>query len=288
VGDLEDQKRQLIRSVGRFFGRVISGFRKNRYGAWPRGRYDLRLGSRRALREDGDGGGRIVPTTREFIARIASVLILVLAAACGPNQFGSSQETTVGPGTGRTDGSTEASETLENLKVAPPGSMSGYSRERFPHWSRASDFGWNPPQASCDVREAALIRDGEDVEVGRSCKVSSGTWLDPYTERTYSDPQEIDIDHIVPLAEAWRSGASSWDDEQRERYANDPDVLLSVEDNANQQKGDKGPEAWKPLNEEEWCDYAQHWIEIKAEYELSVDEQEKAALEQMLGTCAVS
>jgi hypothetical protein len=166
--------------------------------------------------------------------------------------------------------------------------MSGYSRERFPHWSKANGFGWDSPQASCDARVAALIRDGEDVEVGSGCKVTSGSWYDPYTDQTYSDSQEIDIDHVVPLAEAWRSGASLWDDEQRKRYANHPDVLLSVEDNANQAKGDKGPEAWKPPNEEEWCDYAQRWIQIKAEYDLSVDEEEKAALEQMLGTCAVS
>ena len=92
------------------------------------------------------------------------------------------------------------------------------------------------------------------VEVGGSCKRVVGSWYDPYTEQTYSDPQEIDIDHVVPLAEAWRSGASSWDDERRERYANDPLVLLSVEDNANQAKGDKGPEAWKPPNVAEWCD----------------------------------
>ncbi len=130
------------------------------------------------------------------------------------------------------------------------------------------------------------IREGVEVESG--CKVARGPWFDLYTECTYSGPQDIHIDYVVPLAEAWRSGASSWDDGRRERYANDPDVLLSVEDNANQQKGDKGPEAWKPPNEEEWCDYAERWIRIKAEYDLSVDEEEKAALEQMLGTCAES
>jgi hypothetical protein len=92
----------------------------------------------------------------------------------------------------------------------------------------------------------------------------------------------------VPLANAWRSGAPSWTDEQRERYANDPDVLLSVEDNANQEKGDKGPEAWKPPNEAEWCDYAERWVDIKAKYDLSVNEQEKETLNQMLDRCAGS
>ncbi|MGI9050643.1 MAG: hypothetical protein ACR2GU_14925 [Rubrobacteraceae bacterium] len=62
-------------------------------------------------------------------------------------------------------------------------------------------------------------------------------------------------------------------------------MVLSVEDNANQQKGDKGPEAWKPPNQAEWCDYAKRWVQIKAKYDLSVNEQEKQALVQMLNGC---
>ncbi len=240
------------------------------------------------MREGGNGGGRIVPTMRKLIMRILSFLVLVLAVACGPIQLESPEEAAVSSGPSRVSSPAEASEALTKLEVAPPGSMTGYSRERFRHWSDADEFGWDAPDPSCDVRDAALIRDGEDVEVGDGCKVASGKWLDPYTGRTYSDPSDIDVDHVVPLAEAWRSGASSWGDERRERYANDPNVLLSVEDNANQAKGDKGPEAWKPPNEEEWCDYAERWIRIKVEYDLSVDEEEKAALEQMLGTCAES
>ncbi len=240
----------------------------------------------------GDSGERIAPAMKKFIACISLFLILVLVTACGPIRLGSSEETseetTAGPGASQIDSSkAETSEALQELEVAPPaGSMAGYSRESFEHWSRANDFGWEAPDDSCDAREAALIRDGEDVETGEGCKVTSGSWYDPYTTQTFTDPQDIDIDHVVPLANAWRSGASSWSDEQRERYANDPDVLLSVEDNANQQKGDKGPEAWKPPNEAVWCDYAERWIEIKVKYDLSVNEQEKAALEHMLGTCA--
>jgi hypothetical protein len=235
-------------------------------------------------------GEWIAPATKKFITCIYFFLILVLATACGPIGLGSSEETseetTTGSGASQVGSTDETSKVLQELEVAPPGSMVAYSRESFEHWSRANDFGWNAPEASCDAREAALIRDGEDVETGEGCKITSGSWYDPYTTQTFDDPQDIDIDHVVPLANAWRSGASSWSDEQRERYANDPDVLLSVEDNANQQKGDKGPEAWKPPNEAVWCDYAERWIEIKVEYDLSVNEQEKAALEQMLGTCA--
>lgn len=179
----------------------------------------------------------------------------------------------------------EASRMLGTLRVAPAGSMAGYSRERFVHWSDAQENGWNVSDPSCDTREAALIRDGRKVQVGDGCDVASGRWLDPYTRRTYTDPADIDIDHVVPLANAWRSGASGWSADERERYANDPEVLLSVEDNANQEKGDKGPEAWKPPNRSYYCEYARRWIWIKSDYGLSVNPSERSALKGMLARC---
>ena len=204
-------------------------------------------------------------------------LWLYLSGETGGRGNGGNAEIGGGPETARA--------ALEELSVSGPGSMSGYSREKFEHWSNAREFGWEVPEESCDVRDAALIRDGEDVVVGDGCKVESGTWLDPYTTSTYTDPQDIDIDHVVPLANAWRSGASSWNADEREAYANAPDVLLSVEDDANQEKGDKGPEAWKPPNEAIWCDYAVRWIGIKSDYGLSVNPDEKDALAGMLDAC---
>jgi hypothetical protein len=121
--------------------------------------------------------------------------------------------------------------------------------------------------------------------VGSGCKVTSGSWYDPYTDQTFADPSDIDTDHVVALGNAWRSGASSWTDEERERYANDPEVLLSVEDNANQSKGDKGPEAWKPPNHDYWCEYARRWIWIKSDWHLTVNPAEKSSLREMLETC---
>ncbi len=236
---------------------------------------------RRGLVEGDTLGARFWTTAPKLAAIVASLIVL---AGCYPAGLRTDEGNT--PDTANPAASpAESSEALGKLKVAPPGSMAGYSRERFHHWSDAEEFGWDAPFPSCDVRDAALIRDGEGVEVGDGCDVASGEWLDPYTGRSYTDPSEIDIDHVVPLAEAWRSGASSWDEARRERYANDPSVLLSVEDNANQSKGDKGPEAWKPPREAVWCDYAVRWLGIKEEYELAVDEREKAALEEMLGTC---
>ena len=179
---------------------------------------------------------------------------------------------------------------LRSLAVAPPRSMAGYSREEFPHWaSDAASYGWNEPDSSCDVRDAALIRDGEGVQIDSECSITSGTWLDPYTGQTLTDSSEIDIDHVVPLANAWRSGASSaeWSTADREAYANDPEALLSTDAGANRTKGDKGPEAWRPPNQDYWCEYARRWIWIKSDWHLSVNLAEKSSLREMLGTCRV-
>ena len=182
----------------------------------------------------------------------------------------------------------DARSMLEGLAVAPSCSMVGYSREQFPHWaSEAETYGWTEPDGSCDVRDAALIRDGEGIAIDDDCSITAGTWLDPYTGRTLTDPSEVDIDHVVPLANAWRSGASSaeWSTADREAYANDPEVLLSADDAANQTKGDKGPEAWKPPNRDYWCEYARRWVWIKSDWQLTVNPAEKKALDEMLGTC---
>ena len=177
---------------------------------------------------------------------------------------------------------------LEGLTVAPSGSMAGYSRDEFPHWaSEPVSYGWTEPDGSCDVRDAALIRDGEGVEIDGDCSITAGTWLDPYTGQTLTDSSEVDIDHVVPLANAWRSGASSagWSTADREAYANDPEVLLSADDAANQTKGDKGPEAWKPPNRDYWCEYARRWIWIKSDWQLTINAAEGTSLNEMLATC---
>ncbi len=228
--------------------------------------------------------------------KTASLLLLGLFLAAGvPVATRELRQRTAAPAAPVISGvASDTRALLAQLPTAPAASMAGYSRERFHHWSQAARFGWNPPRPDCTTREAALARDGQNVQVGDRCQVLSGTWLDPYTGKTFTKPSDLDIDHVVPLAAAWRAGANRWDDQRREQYANDPDVLLSVEDNANQEKGDKGPEAWKPPRREEWCDYARRWITIKAKYALAIIApyraggqtlDERAALLQMLDTC---
>src|SRR5918994_1763530 len=115
-------------------------------------------------------GSSLCPRSTRTASRIA-------AAAFGIVELDLSQVLTGSPATvgGTTPAAT--SRDLEGLEVSPPGSMAGYSREKFAHWSDADDFGWTGlPDASCDVRDAALIRDGEEVKVGEGCDVLSGRW----------------------------------------------------------------------------------------------------------------
>jgi hypothetical protein len=168
---------------------------------------------------------------------------------------------------------------LGQLTVASAGSMKGYSREHFPHWR---DTGKN-----CDVRDSVLQRDGQDVKLS-GCNVVGGRWLSVYDNRTLSEPLQVDVDHMVPLANAWRSGAADWDDQRRGEFANDltRPQLFAVSASSNRAKGDQDPSQWKPPNREYWCTYAEDWITVKHFWRLSVTTAEKATLTDMLETCS--
>ena len=168
---------------------------------------------------------------------------------------------------------------LAELSVAADGSMDGYSREKFPHWHTVD--------GACDTRETVLKRDGDGVKVDSSCKATSGSWTSPYDGEKWTATGDVDIDHMVPLAAAWRSGASGWTTDQREAFANDLDTaqLWAVTDNVNQSKGDQTPDTWKPPLESFYCTYASAFTHVKHKYDLSVNTAEKAALEEMLATC---
>lgn len=179
-----------------------------------------------------------------------------------------------------------AKRSLEAGKVAKEAAMKGYSRDKFPHWRDASTWGWpTAPNDACNARNAALYRDGKGVKMSAKCTNLTGSWLDPYTAMTLAKASEVDIDHMVPLAEAWRSGASSWTTKPATSFANDPLVLVSVQASANRSKGDKDPSAWMPANKASHCLYAKRWIAVKAKYKLAYDSAEKKALSKALGGC---
>jgi Protein of unknown function (DUF1524) len=197
-------------------------------------------------------------------------------AAGGALLYGGGTANAIPPGI--PDAATAQSE-LGQLTVAPDGSMDGYDRDQFPHWHDVDD--------ACDTREKVLERDGDGVEVGSDCRPTSGSWTSPYDGDTWTETSDVDIDHMVPLADAWRTGASEWTVDEREAFANDLDnpQLWAVTDNVNQSKGDQTPETWKPPLETEWCRYASAWTHVKFVYKLTVNETEKTELTSMLGTC---
>jgi len=182
---------------------------------------------------------------------------------------------------------------LDRLAVRPrPTGTEGYLRDAFgSDWIDTDGNG-------CNQRDDVLLRDAVPgttrVQQQGACDhdVLAGTWHDPYTGRTlrFTDLKDlgqaeaIQIDHVVPLAEAWVSGARTWSTAKRERFANDLHGLLAVDGPTNMGKGDDDPAAWRPRRGYQ-CAYARRWIAVKASYGLAVDPPEKAALRELLATC---
>ncbi|TSB20309.1 HNH endonuclease family protein [Streptomyces benahoarensis] len=168
---------------------------------------------------------------------------------------------------------------LSEIKEQPEGSSDGYSRDKFPHWITQ--------EGACNTREVVLKRDGTDVTTDSNCAAVSGTWISPYDDAKWTKASDLDIDHVVPLSEAWKSGASQWTTAHRQEFANDltHSQLLAVTDNVNQAKGDKDPAKWLPPKASYHCEYARMWVWVKHVYELTADSAEKAALKKILDGC---
>ncbi|MEO3868661.1 HNH endonuclease family protein [Nonomuraea sp. B12E4] len=171
-----------------------------------------------------------------------------------------------------------ASSRLATLPVTAESHGSTYDRDLFPHWITVS--------GTCNTREEVLKRDGTNVVTDSSCAAVSGSWFSPYDGATWTAASDVDIDHMVPLAEAWASGAWSWTTSRRQQFANDlgGPQLWAVTDNVNQSKSDQDPAEWQPRSAER-CRYARAWTQVKWYWGLSVDSSEKAALTSMLSSC---
>ncbi|SEQ30949.1 Protein of unknown function [Lentzea xinjiangensis] len=182
---------------------------------------------------------------------------------------------------------TAARTSLAALPLATPGRLDGYVRDCGN--GKACVFGqpwFDTDGDGCDQRSQVLARDLTAVErkPGR-CGVQSGTLDDPYTGSQISGVSKIQIDHVVPLAEMWRSGAAAWAPEQRVAAANDLRNLVAVSGKVNQSKGDKTPDEWMPPNAAYTCSYGRIYVTVKAAYRLTVAPAERTALEQALAAC---
>ena len=160
---------------------------------------------------------------------------------------------------------------------------SGYERALFKLWIDADSDG-------CNTREEVLIEEAIiKPKIGKSCTLTGGTWLSPYDGVKTTKASALDIDHLVPLSEAWRSGAWAWSTEQRQSFANDLEderALIAVSLGQNRSKGDKDPAQWLPPKGV--CTYIADWIAIKARYQLSVDPVEATFLRTKVKSCKSS
>lgn len=190
-----------------------------------------------------------------------------------------------------TDGGAEPSEggdrspeqLLAGLVVEPEAGGGSYEREEFGR-------GWAEAGADCDVRDEVLaVESTVDVVRGADgCTVERGSWVSLYDGYSTPDPAELEIDHLVPLAEAWASGASAWPDARRAAFYNDTrhaDALIAVTAATNRSKGDKDPAEWMPSARDSWCRYATAWVVQKQAWRLTIDAAEKRALTNVLAGC---
>lgn len=198
----------------------------------------------------------------------------------------SSTEATPSPASTIPNGSGSAAEfagLLANLPIDnTPDSHTGYVRDYFRAWIDANHDG-------CDTRAEVLISESAATVTTRStCTVSTGSWYSAYDGIWILDASKIDIDHFVPLKEAWVSGAYSWDSTTRTQFGNDLGYaasLLAVSASSNRSKSDRDPAGWMPANPGFACDYVATWVAVKYRWNLSVDETEKRVLDSVLSGC---
>lgn len=179
---------------------------------------------------------------------------------------------------------------LEQLTIAEP-LQTPYNRDAF--GQRWADIDRN----GCDTRNDVLRRDLVDVTTKpgtRDCVILTGTLHDPYTGTTISfvrgqgTSELVQIDHVIPLAWAWRNGAADWTDEHREQFANDGINLAAVDGSANQSKSDRGPAIWMPPSSAYHCSYAVRFVQVLDTYDLTIPGEDAAALQSTLSSCSAS
>lgn len=158
--------------------------------------------------------------------------------------------------------------------------IGGYDRKLFKHWVDADKNG-------CDTRKEVLIAEATiKPKIGAKCVLSGGTWVSSYDNKTLKGSGSgLDVDHMVPLAEAWRSGAWQWTSEEREKFANDLQderVLIAVSATSNRSKSDKDPANWLPkVSKEAVCDYVFNWAAVKYRFSLTIDPKERKVIERI-------
>ena len=159
---------------------------------------------------------------------------------------------------------------------------SGYDRDLFDHWEDLDRDG-------CDTREEVLIAESTVTpRTGSGCSVTYGRWRSVYDGVVTMNDSSFDVDHVIPLAEAWDSGARSWSSGRREAFANDLGdrrALRAVTASSNRSKGDQDPAEWLPPLTSFRCTYIRDWVALKVRWGLSVDSRERTVLRGFISRC---
>jgi len=170
------------------------------------------------------------------------------------------------------------SQMLSLLEESPETASNSYNRSFFPHWIDSDRDG-------CDTRREVLRRQSLRRV---SCSLAGGVWVSKYDKLRTTNASSFDVDHFIPLKEAWESGAYAWDTETRTRFANDLDYkfsLIAVSARSNRSKSDRDPNNWMPPNQSFKCKYVGRWIAVKYRWSLSVDLAEKQFLSSQVANC---
>jgi len=217
---------------------------------------------------------------REFNA-VKSAFVRQCSTPAAGSPTGSSNSTTT---TGKPVVVGSALALLQTIRVENEYQV-GYVRTLFEHWRDIDGDG-------CDSRDQVLKRDSVSLpQVDPvNCNVIAGDWVSPYDGARWSNPTDIDIDHVVALKEAWDSGAWAWSAAQRKAFANDTSdsrTLLAVTDSVNQSKSDRDPSNWLPPLQSYTCTYLGNWIAVKVRWNLSMDSSEFGRIKNLLqSTCS--
>jgi hypothetical protein len=207
-----------------------------------------------------------------------AVLAALLTVGCGA--VGCDFDISAAPGT--------ALDALAQVEVKGRAPQTGYARDQF-------GDGWvDTDHNGCDTRNDVLARDltDETFQAGtHDCVVLTGTLDDPYSGHTIDfrrgegTSEDVQIDHVVALSDAWQKGAQQWTAAERTAFANDPLNLLAVDGPLNQQKGDGDAATWLPADRAYRCDYVARQVAVKVAYDLWMTPAERDAVERVLNTC---
>jgi hypothetical protein len=224
-----------------------------------------------------------------------AALVLVLVAAvvqwrgdpgAGPGTGASGGASVPGSGLGPEPASSGSARlALEALEVRSVERVDGYDRESF-SWRADVD------RNGCDTRNDVLRRDLAEVGIRGGtdgCVVQTGVLEDPYSDARVrfdrSDPEAVQIDHVVSLSDAWSSGAWRWDADYRAAFANDPLELVAASAAENSGKSDATADEWLPREPADACALVVRQVSIKARTELSVTRAERNAMAGVLDRC---